>query len=150
MAGEGTGSAGRLVEERPGAGSATSPAEFVAAMRELKCYSGLSCRQLETRAARDGRVLPRSTLVNVLHRETLPREDLVTAFARACGCGDEEVAGWVVVRRRLATAATRARPAAAGRAAGRPVPAPVVVLVVAAVLALTAVLTVVLAGVVAG
>ncbi|MES9601851.1 hypothetical protein [Actinomadura sp. NPDC000929] len=81
---------------------ATDEAEFVAAMRRLKAWSGLSYRQLERRAAEAGRVLPYSTASTALGRKTLPREELLVAFVLACGLDDEEVASWVAVRKRIA------------------------------------------------
>lgn len=87
------------------------PADFVIAMRQLKSWSGLSYRRLESRASQDDAVLPRSTLMTALSRDSLPREDLVTAFVRACGCDEDEVAQWTATRRRLAVgAATGERP----------------------------------------
>lgn len=79
-----------------------TPAEFVDAMRRLKSWTGLGYRVLEKRAAAAGEALPRSTLTVALTRQTLPREDLVTAFARACGCDEDETEQWVAARRRIA------------------------------------------------
>lgn len=97
----------------------TDPAQFVAAMRQLRLWAGLSYRQLERRADAAGDVLPRATLAGVLNRPELPREQLLASFVRACG-GDEDMVGaWVKARRRLAvetensSAAGSARPAAA-------------------------------------
>lgn len=137
-----------LVDEvRPDARSVTSPAQFVAAMRELKTWSGLSYRQLESRAARCGTVLPRSTLMNALNRETLPREDLVAAFAQACGCGEAETARWLVARRRLALAGVR-EPAPPARRRTSRLGHGAVLLLLVVVAFLTA--TAVMAGLVAG
>jgi hypothetical protein len=90
---------------RADAAAALSPAEYVAAMRHLKEWTGLSYRQLETRAARAGEVLPRSTLTTALHRDRLPRPDLVRAFVRACGCDEEQTREWLAIRLRLAASA---------------------------------------------
>jgi hypothetical protein len=81
------------------------PAEFVAAMRALKAASRAGFRTLEQRAEAAGDVLPKSTLIAVLGRETLPREEVVAAFVRACGLGEEAVERWVAVRRDLADGA---------------------------------------------
>jgi hypothetical protein len=78
------------------------PAEFVAAMRALKTASHAGFRTLEQRAEAVGDVLPKSTLVAVLGRETLPREEVVAAFVRACGLDEDAVDRWVAVRRGLA------------------------------------------------
>jgi hypothetical protein len=80
------------------------PAEFVAAMRVLKAAAHLGFRTLEKRAQAAGDVLPRSTLVAVLSRDRLPREELVAAFVRACGLGEDAVERWLAVRRQVAAA----------------------------------------------
>ncbi|PZG48678.1 hypothetical protein C1I98_12470 [Spongiactinospora gelatinilytica] len=76
--------------------------EFVAQMRRLRAWSGLTFRNLEARAAAAGRSLPHSTLVGVLHRSTLPRDELLVAFVLACGCSEEQAASWRSARTRLA------------------------------------------------
>ncbi|MEV0675673.1 hypothetical protein AB0I60_04025 [Actinosynnema sp. NPDC050436] len=47
-------------------------------------------------------MLPSSTTATVLGRTTLPRAQLVTAYARACGLDDADTARWVEARRRPA------------------------------------------------
>ncbi|MBO0654337.1 helix-turn-helix domain-containing protein [Streptomyces triculaminicus] len=94
---------------------------FVAAMRHLKRRSGLTYRQLEERAAERGDVLPRSTLADVLSGRTMPRPDVLTAFVRACGSGQQE-AEWLRARERIVEARAGAAepprsPAAAHRRA---------------------------------
>jgi hypothetical protein len=81
---------------------ATDEAEFIAALRRLKAWSGLSYRQLERRAAEAGRVLPYSTASTALGRKSLPREELLVAFVLACGLDDDEAASWAAVRKRIA------------------------------------------------
>ncbi|GAA0254291.1 hypothetical protein GCM10010492_63810 [Saccharothrix mutabilis subsp. mutabilis] len=106
---------------------AKDAAEFVAAMRALRVRSGYSFRVLERRAANLGEVLPTSTLNSALSRSTLPREQIVVAFVRACGGDEETAAAWARVRADLATADLE--PAAgepgAAEAAPEPDPAPV-------------------------
>lgn len=63
--------------------------------------SGPNTPNSEARA-RLGAVLPRSTVVSALNRATLPREGLLVAYLRVCGCDEAEVAGWLDARRRLA------------------------------------------------
>ncbi|MFE9746335.1 hypothetical protein ACFYOT_15640 [Saccharothrix saharensis] len=82
-------------------------AEFTAALRELRVRTGLSYRQLERRAARSGDVLPASTLSTALSRNTLPREQLLTAYIRACGGDDRTVESWTALRTTLAVASTK-------------------------------------------
>ncbi|MFI9812294.1 RICIN domain-containing protein [Saccharothrix variisporea] len=81
---------------------AEDAAEFVAAMRALRVRSGYSFRALERRAATLGEVLPTSTLNSALSRSTLPREQIVVAFVRACGGDEETAAAWARVRADLA------------------------------------------------
>ncbi|MFJ5801351.1 helix-turn-helix domain-containing protein [Streptomyces decoyicus] len=75
--------------------------EFMAALRALKARSGLTLRQLESRAADRGDVLPRSTVADILRKQTLPRPDLVAALVRACGEQDR-LAEWTRAWKRLA------------------------------------------------
>ncbi|WP_329106209.1 hypothetical protein OG792_00330 [Micromonospora sp. NBC_01699] len=79
-----------------------SPAAFVRAMRVLRQWSGFTYRQLQGRAQAVGDVLPHSTLAAVLGRGTLPREELLRAFVRACGGSDTAVEQWVAVRKSIA------------------------------------------------
>ncbi|MFK4223334.1 RICIN domain-containing protein [Streptomyces sp. NPDC019890] len=81
---------------------AQNSAEFVAQMQALKEWSGLTYRELTARADAAGDVLPRSTVANMLSRSTVPREELVAAFARACGCGPGATETWLRVRKELA------------------------------------------------
>ncbi|MFK4070389.1 helix-turn-helix domain-containing protein [Streptomyces sp. NPDC029674] len=80
-----------------------TPAEFAAALRTLRTWSGLTYRQLESKATAHGDTLPASTIATTLGRVTLPRDRFVEAFTRACGLGDEEVRQRLEARRRLAT-----------------------------------------------
>ncbi|MFE2588392.1 helix-turn-helix domain-containing protein [Streptomyces anthocyanicus] len=70
-------------------------------MRRLKERSGLTYRALEERAARNGDVLARSTLSDVLRRTSLPHPDVLAAFVRACGDG-QRVGVWLDARDRIA------------------------------------------------
>ncbi|MET7753786.1 helix-turn-helix domain-containing protein [Streptomyces sp. NPDC005389] len=81
---------------------ARTPAEFLARLQALKDWSGLTYRELSSRAEAHGDVLPRSTVANMLARATLPREELLTAFVRACGVTPAELEEWRTVRGELA------------------------------------------------
>ncbi|MGW2300141.1 helix-turn-helix domain-containing protein [Streptomyces sp. NPDC001809] len=81
---------------------ARTPAEFLAALQALKERSGLTYRELSSRAEARGDVLPRSTVANMLTRATLPREELLTAFVRACGATPDELTEWRRARKELA------------------------------------------------
>ncbi|WP_037853536.1 XRE family transcriptional regulator [Streptomyces sp. NRRL S-340] len=81
---------------------ARDPVGFVESMRRLKERSGLTYRELEVKAARNGDTLARSTLADVLGRTNLPRPDVLAAFVRACGDG-ERVGLWQDARERIAS-----------------------------------------------
>ncbi|WEV26645.1 hypothetical protein OYE22_16650 [Streptomyces sp. 71268] len=85
--------------------AARTPAEYVAALREIRDETGLSYRQLERRADAAGEVLPRATVAGALARTALPRAELVTAFVRACGGDAASVDAWLDARERLAAGA---------------------------------------------
>ncbi|MET9932943.1 MULTISPECIES: helix-turn-helix domain-containing protein [unclassified Streptomyces] len=89
-------------EHVPDPRGARSPAEFLARLQALKDWSGLTYRELSAQAEARGDVLPRSTVANMLSRTTLPREELLTAFVRACGTGPAALERWRTVRRELA------------------------------------------------
>ncbi|MFE2184470.1 hypothetical protein [Streptomyces sp. NPDC059455] len=92
-------------DRAPDPQGARSPGEFIAALQALKDWSRLTYRELTTRADAVGDVLPRSTVANMLGRATLPREELVAAFVRACGVGPAELTVWLAVRKDLAARA---------------------------------------------
>ncbi|MFH8487572.1 XRE family transcriptional regulator [Streptomyces longisporoflavus] len=95
---------------------ARDAAGFIQLMRKLKERSGLTYRELEERAARNGDVLARSTLADVLRRTSLPRPDVLAAFVRACGDG-QDVASWLDARGRIASEGAAAAPASAAATA---------------------------------
>ncbi|MCX5204110.1 hypothetical protein OG897_21995 [Streptomyces sp. NBC_00237] len=86
---------------------ARTPAEFVSLLHALKEWSGLTYRELTTRAEAAGDVLPRSTVANMLSRTSVPREELMAAYARACGCAPAAVEEWLTVRKELAVRGRR-------------------------------------------
>ncbi|MGH8963871.1 MAG: helix-turn-helix domain-containing protein [Actinomycetes bacterium] len=92
----------RNAESPPSPPAAGTPADFVAEMRRLKAYSGLTFRELSRRAAAAGDVMPYSTVATTLGRDRLPGESLVASFTRACGCTPEQVDEWIAARRRIA------------------------------------------------
>ncbi|MFL6055732.1 MAG: ATP-binding protein [Actinoallomurus sp.] len=79
--------------------------EFTALLRRLRAWSGLTYRQLEKRSGLQGMSLPHSTIATALQRETLPREEFVEVFVRACGA---DPMPWLVARKRLAVAEAEA------------------------------------------
>ncbi|MBC6459733.1 peptidoglycan-binding domain-containing protein [Actinomadura sp. HBU206391] len=114
--------AARSVPDPRGAETAE---QYVGLLRGLRAWSGLTFRQLEKRAVTNGDVLPYSTIHAALARPRLPREELLTAYLRACGCTPQEVAIWVDVRRRLTVTTAGERPLGGPRPGddtGRPAP----------------------------
>ncbi|MER7000271.1 helix-turn-helix domain-containing protein [Streptomyces sp. NPDC000410] len=95
-------------ENPPDPQGARTPAEFIERLQALKDWSGLTYRELSQRAEAVGDVLPRSTVANMLARTTVPREELLTAFVRACGCGPGVVDAWQRVRKDLVRQERRA------------------------------------------
>ncbi|OKK06604.1 hypothetical protein AMK26_11435 [Streptomyces sp. CB03234] len=89
-------------ELAPDPREAHDPAGFIERLQALKDWSGLTYRELSTRAEAVGDVLPRSTVANMLARTTVPREELLTTFVRACGAGPEALENWLTVRKELA------------------------------------------------
>ncbi|KUH37061.1 MULTISPECIES: helix-turn-helix domain-containing protein [Streptomyces] len=95
-------------ERAPGPAEARDPAAFVARLQALKDWSGLTYRELSARAEAVGDSLPRSTVANMLARATLPREELLAVFVRACGAGPAETERWMAAREEIATREARA------------------------------------------
>ncbi|MCM2388211.1 helix-turn-helix domain-containing protein [Streptomyces albipurpureus] len=79
--------------------AASTPADLVAHMRRLKERSGLTYRQIAARAEEAGDILPSSTIAGALARQTLPREDLLKAFVRACTRDEQMVQSWAQAHR---------------------------------------------------
>lgn len=104
-----------------------SQGEFIASLRDLKQRSGLTHRQLEKRAAEHGKVLPRSTIADVLAGKRLPAPDVLDVFVRACGEGDQ-VDSWQQARA-AAIEPAPATPARHRRSLWWPVAAALVVVV---------------------
>ncbi len=90
------------ITQPPSPTTATDEATFVAELRRLKSWSGLSFRQLERHAAALGETLPYSTVATMLGRNRLPREDLLVTFVKACGLDEHEVQRWAMVRAAIA------------------------------------------------
>ncbi|MGP3959795.1 hypothetical protein ACTWPT_27665 [Nonomuraea sp. 3N208] len=85
----------------PDPAAAHTDAEFVAALRRLKAWSGRSYRDIQSHAQRVGHHLPYSTAAGMLKRRTLPREETVTAFVLGCGLDEQAAAAWSAARKRL-------------------------------------------------
>ncbi len=85
----------------PNPENAHTPAEFVQLLQQLRAWSGLTYREMETRAEQHGQHLARSTAAAILRRDTLPRAEFVHAYVTVCGLSPIP---WVDARRRIATA----------------------------------------------
>ncbi|MFI0984633.1 helix-turn-helix domain-containing protein [Streptomyces exfoliatus] len=107
-------------EHTPDPRGARTPAEFLARLQALKDRSGFTYRELSARAEARGDLLPRSTVANMLSRATLPREELLTAFVRACGVAPAELESWRKVRSELAGRGAYAPAEEAGTEAAGP------------------------------
>ncbi|MFI7128001.1 hypothetical protein ACIBQ1_20045 [Nonomuraea sp. NPDC050153] len=107
----------------PSPAAATDEATFMAGLRALKTWCGLSFRQLERRASAAGETLPSSTASTMLGKNRLPREELLVAFVRGCGLGEEHVRAWAAARTKIADGTAAAPVAAPSRHAAwrRPV-----------------------------
>jgi hypothetical protein len=78
----------------PSPAGAADAAAFMAELRRLKTWSGLSFRQLDRRAAAAGDTLPYSTASTMLGKDRLPRPELLVAFVKACGVEGDELRVW--------------------------------------------------------
>ncbi|GAA2588823.1 hypothetical protein GCM10010399_18580 [Dactylosporangium fulvum] len=119
----------------PQPATATSPTAFVALLRKLRAWSGMTYRQLAANAETVRDTLPASTIASTLSRSGLPRREFVMAFVRACGLDQASSEHWAQVRDALAArAVAEGSPSseqpgpmplapAAPRVGGRPVPA---------------------------
>ncbi|MFF9014697.1 helix-turn-helix domain-containing protein [Streptomyces sp. NPDC014870] len=110
---EGTAGGGGAPDPR----EATDAASFIALLQQLKDWSGLTYRELSARAEALGEVLPRSTVANMLARSTVPREELLATFVRACGVSPGELDSWQGVRKELAVRGVYAGTVAMGQGA---------------------------------
>ncbi|MFB4306278.1 hypothetical protein [Actinomadura sp. GTD37] len=108
----------------PHANDAASPAEFLARMRRLQRWSGLSLAEIEARMATAPVLLP-GGLSGLLGGSALPRRDVVSAFISACGCAPEVQAEWMHAYARVTaspqTPAPSAKPAVISEPAAEPV-----------------------------
>ncbi|MYY80320.1 hypothetical protein GT044_03375, partial [Streptomyces sp. SID335] len=86
----------------PHAASPAAEAAFMAELRRLKAWSGLSYREVERAAAAAGEVLPYSTAATMLRKDRLPREAVLVAYLVACGVDADDTRRWVAARRELA------------------------------------------------
>ncbi|GAA2092706.1 hypothetical protein [Actinomadura alba] len=85
----------------PRPGDATTPIEFVAHMRRLQQWSGLTLDELEARATVRGDRLPAGRLAVLLDHDIVPPREMAVAFVRACGCTPAVQREWTRVHERV-------------------------------------------------
>jgi len=85
---------------------AHTAADLAACLRHVQLLAGNpSLRELEQRARRQGRSLPRSTTGDMLSGRRLPRKPLMITFLQACGVNPAKDPRWLVAWNRLAALA---------------------------------------------
>ncbi len=87
-------------------------AGFIALMRALQRWSGLSLAELEARMGSAPVLLPEG-LAGMLGGSKLPRREVVSAFISACGCVPEVQADWMRAYARISGTAPAPSPEAA-------------------------------------
>ena len=103
-------------DDRPDPLVAQSAPEFVAQLRALVQWSGLTLDEVEQLARANGDVLPPSIVSAALSHHTLPPEEVVVALVAAIGDDDDMVELWASVLWRLEeseTAVSRMAPLSA-------------------------------------
>lgn len=92
--------AGPARDDPPSPAGIADAAGLVAGMAALRAWAGQpSLAELNRRS---GGRLPRSTVSDVLRRASLPRQELLLDFVRACGLDNDQVGEWDREWRRLA------------------------------------------------
>lgn len=114
---EGTKTSGRRTVPQPN--DVRGAAEFIAMMRRLQRWSGLSLQELEARTAQAPVLMP-GGLAGILGGSTLPRREVVSAFVSACGCVPEVQAEWMRAYARVSSPSPRP----SSRAPAKPIAAP--------------------------
>ncbi|WP_161790967.1 ricin-type beta-trefoil lectin domain protein [Actinomadura welshii] len=120
---EGTKTSGRRTVPQPN--DVRGAAEFIAMMRRLQRWSGLSLQELEARTAQAPVLMP-GGLAGILGGSTLPRREVVSAFVSACGCVPEVQAEWMRAYARVSSPSPRPSAVAPAKlvASAKPVAAP--------------------------
>jgi hypothetical protein len=91
--------AGIMSGVNPDPSLATTPAEFMLALRWFKVRSGATWRQVAAQS-RNARV--HSTIWTALHRDTLPTLDTVRAIINGCGGTAEDLVAFTAAWHRIA------------------------------------------------
>jgi hypothetical protein len=94
---------GQVPEHDIDPGDARTVADFALCLRRLRAQAGHpSLRDLELRARRSGKRLPRSSVSDALAGRWLPRKELVLRFIQACGIDPADDTRWASAWMRLA------------------------------------------------
>ena len=110
-----SGGTAQIADEPPMPILAGGVSGYARALRSLKVWAGNPSFQVLSRRSK----VPRSTLADALDpaRSTLPRLDVVTAYATACGLSHDQLLQWRRVWKALQQAANPEEPAPAAAAA---------------------------------
>jgi hypothetical protein len=101
---------------RPNPLAATTPAEFIDALRQYKAWSGdPSWRAMAKRA---GQVVVYSTMYAAMNGSTLPKLDVVKAIIIGCGGGEDDVSMFATAWRNIVMGGRNRRPSVDARFLG--------------------------------
>jgi hypothetical protein len=96
------------IDLKPDPLMATTPTEFVEALRQYKLWSGDP--SWRTMAKRAGQAVVHSTMYAAMNGDTLPKLDVVKAIIVGCGGGEDDLSSFASAWRRIASGrAGRAR-----------------------------------------
>jgi hypothetical protein len=96
------------IDLKPDPLKATTPTEFVEALRQYKLWSGDP--SWRTMAKRAGQAVVHSTMYAAMNGDTLPKLDVVKAIIVGCGGGEDDLSSFASAWRRIASGrAGRAR-----------------------------------------
>jgi len=89
------------IDLRPDPLKATTPAEFIDALRQYKLWSGDP--SWRTMAKRAGQAVVHSTMYAAMNGDALPKLDVVKAIIIGCGGGEDDLSSFATAWRRIAS-----------------------------------------------
>jgi hypothetical protein len=90
---------------KPNPLTATTPAEFIEALRQYKAWSGEpSWRRMATQA---GQVVVHSTMYTAMNGDALPKLEVVKAIIIGCGGGEDDLSSFASAWRRITSGRTQ-------------------------------------------
>jgi hypothetical protein len=89
------------IDLRPDPLKATTPAEFIDALRQYKLWSGDP--SWRTMAKRAGQAVVHSTMYAAMNGDALPKLDIVKAIIIGCGGGEDDLSSFATAWRRIAS-----------------------------------------------